>query len=72
MRAFRGVPGLVDLGGAVMAIDAPESLETMLARFGASLKAAGRRVLLARDGLDYINPDANNGANEPAEEDGHA
>lgn len=44
-----------------------DELETMLARFGACLKESGRCRLLARDGLEYINPDANNGANEPAE-----
>ena len=55
-----------------MAIDPPCPLETMLARLGAALEHASQHRQLVRDGLDYINPDANNGANEPAEEDGHA
>lgn len=47
-------------------IDTSEPIEAMLAHFGESLEAAGKRLLLARDGLSYINPDANDGSNDPA------
>lgn len=66
VRVFRGVRSIL-AGDTLMAIDPPCPLETMLSRFGAALEYASQHRQLARDGLDYINPDANCGANEPAQ-----